>query len=101
MGLTLLIPVGALMGWAYDRWSDRQSHPEFAKRMGVLAATGLVVGESLFGVVFAGLVGATGNDAPLGVVGDNFASVAMIAAPVVFVALIAQLYRHTSRVATG
>ena len=29
------------------------SNPEFAKRLGVLMATGLIVGESLFGVVFA------------------------------------------------
>lgn len=101
MGLTLLIPIGALIGRLYDRWSERQANPEFAKRMGVLAATGLVVGESLFGVVLAGIVGATGNDTPLSVVGDNFAGAALIAGPVVFVALIAQLYRHTRRVATG
>lgn len=101
MSMTLLIPVGALIGWAYDRWSDRQSHPEFAKRMGVLAATGLIVGESLFGVVFAGVVGATRNDTPFRVVGENFASVAMIAAPVVFIALIAQLYRYARRAVTG
>lgn len=101
MGMTLLIPVGAAIGWAYDRWSDRQSNPEFAKRMGVLTATGLVVGESLFGVLFAGVVGATRNDTPFRVVGDGFASVAMIAAPVVFIALIVQLYRHTRRAVTG
>ncbi len=101
MSMTLLIPLGAVIGWAYDRWSDRQSRPEFAKRMGVLAATGLIVGESLFGVVFAGIVGASGNDTPLRLVGENFAGVAVIAAPVLFVLLIAQLYRYTSRVATG
>lgn len=100
MSMTLLIPLGAVIGWAYDRWSDRQSRPEFAKRMGVLAATGLIVGESLFGVVFAGIVGASGNDTPLRLVGENFAGVAVIAAPVLFVLLIAQLYRYTSRVAT-
>lgn len=101
MSMTLLIPLGAVIGWAYDRWSDRQSRPEFAKRMGVLAATGLIVGESLFGVVFAGIVGASGSDTPLRLVGENFAGVAVVAAPVLFVLLIAQLYRYTSRVATG
>lgn len=101
MSMTLLIPLGAAIGWAYDRWSDRQSRPEFAKRMGVLAATGLIVGESLFGVVFAGIVGATGSDTPLKVVGDNFASVAMIASPVVFVLLIMWLYRRTMRAVSG
>lgn len=101
MSMTLLIPVGALIGLAYDRWSDRQSRPEFARRMGVLAATGLIVGESLFGVVFAGIVGATGNDTPLRVVGENFATVATIAAPVVFFAVIARLYAHARRVSAG
>ena len=66
--------------------------------MGVLAEAEWIVGESLFGVVFAGIVGATETHALLSVVGKNFAGVAMIAAPVVFVVLIAQLYRYTSRV---
>ena len=35
-------------------------------------ATGLIVGESLFGVVFAGIVAASGSDAPLAVVGEDF-----------------------------
>jgi putative OPT family oligopeptide transporter len=101
MSMTLLIPFGALIGLAYDRWAGRQVHPEFAKRMGVLTATGLIVGESLFGVVFAGIVGATGNDTPLRVVGENFARVAMVAAPIVFAAVIAALYRFTRRAAAG
>ena len=58
MALTLLIPVGAVLGWLYDRWAERAGNPEFAKRMGVLMATGLIVGESLFGVAFAGIVAA-------------------------------------------
>lgn len=97
MSMTLLIPIGALIGLAYDRWADRQSSSEFAKRMGVLAATGLIVGESLFGVVFAGIVGLTGNDTPLRLVGDNFAPLAMVAAPIVFFAVIARLYAYTMR----
>ena len=68
MALTLLIPIGALLGWFYDKWAARSSNPEFAQRMGVLLATGLIVGESLFGVVFAGIVAATGKDAPLALV---------------------------------
>ena len=39
--------------------------------MGVLLATGLIVGESLFGVVFAMLVGATRQDTPLALVSEN------------------------------
>src|SRR4051794_17654544 len=70
MALTLLIPIGALLGWLYDKWAARTPNPEFAQRMGVLLATGLIVGESLFGVVFAGIVAATNSDAPLALVKD-------------------------------
>ena len=50
MSLTLLIPVGALLGKLYNKWAERAPDPAFAQRLGVLMATGLIVGESLFGV---------------------------------------------------
>jgi len=68
MALTLLIPIGALLGWFYDKWARRRANFEFAERLGVLMATGLIVGESLFGVLFAGVVAATNKDTPLAVV---------------------------------
>jgi putative OPT family oligopeptide transporter len=52
----LLIPVGAVLGWFYNRWAMQSKSPAFAERMGTLMATGLIVGESLMGVVFAGAV---------------------------------------------
>jgi hypothetical protein len=39
--------------------------------MGVLLATGLIVGESIMGVVYASVVAATQNDAPFALVADN------------------------------
>lgn len=54
----LLIPVGAVFGWFYNRWALSARSPAFAERMGVLMATGLIVGESLMGVVYAFAVGA-------------------------------------------
>ena len=68
MALTLLIPVGAVIGHVYNKWALRQERPEFAERMGVLMATGLIVGESLWGVAFAAIVGSTGSDAPLALI---------------------------------
>jgi putative OPT family oligopeptide transporter len=99
MALTLLIPVGALIGHSYDKWASRTKNPAFAERMGVLAATGLIVGESLFGVLFAGIVGATGKDAPLAIVGTNFETLALFAAPVVFAGAIWLLYGRTKPMA--
>ncbi len=93
MALTLLIPIGAALGHFYEEWAGRQANPEFAKRMGVLAATGLIVGESLFGVAFAGIVAWAGTDSPLAVVGHNFEKAGIIIGVVLFVGIIAMLYR--------
>lgn len=95
MALTLLIPVGALIGHFYNRWALRQANPDFAERMGVLMATGFIVGESLFGVAFAGIVAATGSDAPLALVAEN-----PFAAPLallIFAGVIAVLYARLRR----
>ncbi|GLR47290.1 OPT family oligopeptide transporter [Sphingomonas astaxanthinifaciens] len=56
MDLTLLIPIGALLGWLYNRWAEKQSNSGFAERIGTLMATGLIVGESLMGVAYAAIV---------------------------------------------
>jgi len=93
MALTLLIPIGALLGWFYEKWAARSTNPEFAQRMGVLLATGLIVGESLFGVVFAGIVAATNRDAPLAMV-ENFGAAIPIGL-VVFAVAVIGLYLKT------
>jgi putative OPT family oligopeptide transporter len=104
MGLTLLIPVGALIGHFYNRWAERQANPGFAERMGVLAATGLIVGESLFGVAFAGMLAWANrnnpippNDAPLAVVGAGYEPIALYLSPLLFAGLIALLYARTKK----
>jgi hypothetical protein len=90
-----LIPIGAVLGWFYDRWAARRDNHEFAGRMGVLLATGLIVGESLFGVVFAGIVAATGSDAPLALVKDFAWAVPL--GITVFALAIAGLYAWTKQ----
>ena len=67
------------------------------KRLGVLMASGLIVGESLFGVLLAGLIVWSGKSAPLQIVPDSFANVAGILGRIAFVALIAVLYRWVAR----
>lgn len=95
MAVILPVTVGSVLGWLYDRWSDRRTDAEGAKRLGVLLATGMIVGESLFGVAFAGVVAATNTDSPLAVVGAGFAPVALIGGTLLFVALTWGLYRRT------
>ncbi|MFL6858036.1 MAG: OPT/YSL family transporter, partial [Allosphingosinicella sp.] len=101
MQTSLLVVVGAVAGWFYDRRARRQHDPEGAERMGVLLATGLIVGESLFGVALAGLVVATGEDAPLGIMAASFAPTALILAPILFALLTAWLYRRTASAAAA
>jgi uncharacterized oligopeptide transporter (OPT) family protein len=68
MEATLPVVVGAVIGWLYNR-SVRGEH---AERLGVLVASGLIVGESLFGVINAGLIVGFNKDAPLAIVGPDF-----------------------------
>ncbi len=91
MGLTLLIPVGALIGHFYDRWARSQQDAAFAERMGVLAATGLIVGESLFGVAFAFIAYLTNDPEALALFHDNTWAVplALLAFPMAVVWLYA------------
>ena len=93
MALTLLIPIGATIGYFYNKWAERAPNPAFAERLGVLMATGLIVGESLFGVAFAGIVGATDNDSPLALVEEFPAAVPI--GLIVFAGSIAWLYLKT------
>lgn len=84
--------VGAFVGWTYDRWSLKSTRPEAAKRMGVLLASGLIVGESLFSVVLAGIIVASGKGEPLAMVQD-FEGPATVLGILVFVGLTTTLYR--------
>ncbi|HEX2623880.1 MAG TPA: oligopeptide transporter, OPT family, partial [Sphingomicrobium sp.] len=99
MELTLLIPVGALLGWLYNRWAERSASPAFAERLGTLMATGLIVGESLMGVVYAGLVAGaeragSENSADVLAVVSDFPWAGWLGG-LLFAALIAGLYLWT------
>ena len=95
VGVTALIVVGAVIGHLYNRWAERQAQPGFAERMGVLAATGLIVGDSLFNVVYAGLVAASDNPDVLAVTDATGWQVP--AGSLLFAGLIGVLYTWTRR----
>jgi putative OPT family oligopeptide transporter len=95
----LLIPFGAVLGWFYNRWAMASKSPAFAERMGVLMATGLIVGESLMGVVYAFAVagaekaGSSDSANVFGLV-EPYPAV-MVVSVVVFAAAIGALYVWT------
>jgi putative OPT family oligopeptide transporter len=98
MATTMTVVIGAVVGYLYDRRVERSAaNPERAKRMGVLAATGMIVGESLFNVAYAALVVGSGSEAPIAVVGDEFGTAALIGGTFLFVLLVAWLYRRSAR----
>ncbi|CUI32589.1 oligopeptide transporter%2C OPT family [Achromobacter xylosoxidans] len=94
------IVVGALLAWLLERalrrraaaaGKDYVSFADAANRRGVLIASGLIVGESLVGVVMAAIIGASGTDAPLAIAGEEFARTASFLGLAVF-ALVAVLF---------
>ena len=97
MSLTLVIPLGALAGLLYDKWAAKAAEPEPVKRLGTLMATGLIVGESLFGVLLAGIVAGTGEENPLAVVGKEFAQPAELIGALLFVGAVLGLYLWVKR----
>jgi putative OPT family oligopeptide transporter len=70
VGVTL--GLGAVLGWFIERGLRGRADEERAKRRGVLIASGFIVGESLVGVAMAAVIGATGSQSPLALVGDSF-----------------------------
>jgi putative OPT family oligopeptide transporter len=89
---TAPVVVGAVIGWLYNRWAARAGDVR-AKQIGVLIASGLIVGESLFGVMLAGLIVSTGRPEPLGLVGDAFAKASTAIGAVAFVVVLGALFR--------
>jgi putative OPT family oligopeptide transporter len=98
---TLMIVVGSIVGWVYDRRADRTRNPEGAKQLGVLLASGLIVGESIIGVVISAIVVFSGKAAPLSLVGPNFETPAVIIGGLAFAAIAFVLYRWTLRMTTA
>ena len=97
---TLMVVVGSVVGWFFDKRAERGPKPEATKQLGVLLASGMIVGEGLIGVLIAGIVAFSGQSFPLGLVGDGFATgPAVWVGGLAFVVAIALLYRWAARLA--
>ena len=96
---TLMMVVGSIVGWVFDRRAARTPRAEATKQLGVLLASGLIVGEGLLGVIFAFAVGISGNLAPIGLVGDSFATASMWLGGAAFAIIVWLQYRWIARLA--
>ncbi|MDE2055032.1 MAG: oligopeptide transporter, OPT family [Xanthomonadaceae bacterium] len=96
---TLMVVVGALVGAWFDRHAGRGTRAEATRQLGVLLASGLIVGESLLAVIFAGIVGFSGKQNPIALVGGSFATPSIIIGGVVFAVTVIVLYRWIIKMA--
>jgi putative OPT family oligopeptide transporter len=97
MDATQPVVVGAVVGWLYTRAMDRRANAEMAKRFGVLLASGLIVGESLLGVITAGLIVASGKATPLALVGESFAGPSQWVGMLMLVVVVIACYRWVAK----
>src|SRR5205085_1471147 len=97
---TLMIVVGAIVGWFFDQRANRTPKPEATKQLGVLLASGLIVGESVILVVISAIVAFSGVAAPLALVGPGFETAGIINGGAAFVIIAVALYRWILRMGT-
>ncbi|MBK7974341.1 MAG: oligopeptide transporter, OPT family [Deltaproteobacteria bacterium] len=74
MSATFAVVVGAVLSELYARRIRTAPDPARAGRLGTLVASGLIVGESLWGVLNAGLIVGLSSEAPLALVSEGFAA---------------------------
>src|ERR1700726_2385839 len=99
---TLMVVVGAVAGFIFDRRAQARARPEATKQLGVLLASGMIVGEGLIGVLVAALVAFSGHDFPLSIVGDSFANGGAVwLGGIAFALVIYALYRRGGRALVG
>ena len=90
--VTTLLVVGAVCGWIYDKAIKTTRFADVGRRMGVLLASGLIVGESLFLVMTAGVIVSTNNEAPFAMLPEGSTWPAMLSGIAVFAVLTVLLY---------
>ena len=91
MSATFAVIIGAVLAHWYDRRVSTMPNPERARRLGTLVASGLIVGESIWGVINAGLIVGFSKDAPIALVPESFAPAPWLGF-LLFVAAVVWLY---------
>jgi len=108
--VTTPVTIGAIVAWLADRHLKKraarknvatsgaafEAYAELPRRRGTLLAAGLIVGESLVGVLMAGLIVAADNQAPLALVGDSFEAISEWLAGIFFLIACIDLYRRVA-----
>jgi putative OPT family oligopeptide transporter len=84
--VSVTLVIGAIISWLAQRALSQRTPEQkaAAEQRGVLLASGLIVGESLIGVIIAAIIGATGRQDALSVVGSGFETTATWLGAMVF-----------------
>jgi putative OPT family oligopeptide transporter len=96
MSATFAVIVGAILSRWYEGRTRTLSNPERAQRLATLVASGLIVGESVWGVINAGLIVGLTKEAPIAFVSESFAPARLLGL-VAFIGIVAWLYRWMLR----
>jgi putative OPT family oligopeptide transporter len=99
MGTTLTVVIGAIAGAIFDRRAEARPNGAALRQLGVLLASGLIVGEGLMGVILAGVVVASGKATPIALVGDSFLHFGEALGVAAFIAVLLALYAWLGRLA--
>jgi putative OPT family oligopeptide transporter len=101
VGLAMYLPssvtspvvLGAVGGWLFEKMVGHMKNAEVAKRLGVLVASGFIVGESLLNVGLAIVYSSTGDPAIFSkLITPPPERVAMMAALIIAIAVVVGLY---------
>jgi len=95
MSATAAVTIGSITGWIYNKAVEKKSNGAMAVRFGVLMASGLIVGESLLGVLNAAVVAATNNPAPFKL--TEIGEMSIVVGIALFVILTLGIYQWTGR----
>jgi putative OPT family oligopeptide transporter len=91
MSATFAVIIGAVLAHWYDGRVRTMPNPERGQRLGTLVASGLIVGESIWGVLNAGLIVGFAKEAPIALVPETFAPANWLGL-VLFIAAVVWLY---------
>lgn len=73
--VSMTVFIGALLSWGVGRVLRHRKVQDdviqMCQRRGTLIASGLIVGESMVGVLVAGMIGVTGQEAPFALVAED------------------------------
>ncbi|MGI8510405.1 MAG: OPT family oligopeptide transporter [Gemmatimonadaceae bacterium] len=91
MSATFAVIIGALIGHWYDTRSESMPNPGRSRRLAILVASGLIVGESIWGVINAGLIVGFAKESPIALVQAEFAAAPWLGV-LAFVGIVVGLY---------